>query len=237
MGRDVARRVWARAWRATTTVPVTTHLAAATHHRRRGLGLKDVLAASTTQTCANVLDVGTSFTNDRHARGFASSSSSSSVSSSDALFPGATATSTVAESESTLPRQTSFESGRLARLTDGAVLIRSGETVALCAATASREIDQGSAIKGFAPLLVDYRERSYAKGKIPNTFTLREGPPKEREILAMLVINKATLPLFPKEFAKHTQFSFVVMASYCVENPAILCVNETNASLTSSIIP
>lgn len=237
MGRDVARRVWARAWRATTThVPVTTHLASTTH-RRRGLGLKDVLAASTTQTCANVVDVGTSFTNDRHARGFASSSSSSSVSSSDALFPGATATSTVAESESTLPRQTSFESGRLARLTDGAVLIRSGETVALCAATASREIDQGSAIKGFAPLLVDYRERSYAKGKIPNTFTRREGAPKEREILAMRVIDRATRPLFPKEFAKETQLACVVMASDGVEDPAVLCVNGASAALAASSIP
>ena len=62
-------------------------------------------------------------------------------------------------------RVVSFESGRLARLTDGVVLARAGDTVALCAATTSRDYDASSAIKGFVPLMVDYRERSYAKGE------------------------------------------------------------------------
>ena len=134
-------------------------------------------------------------------------------------------------------RETTFESGRLARLTDGAVLARCGDTVALCAATASREIDHGSAIKGFAPLLVDYRERSYAKGKIPSTFTRREGAPKEKEILAMRVIDRAMRPLFPKGFAKETQVQCIVMASDGEEDPAVVCVNGASAALTCSSIP
>ena len=156
-------------------------------------------------------------------------------------FPGATARATASredgDASATTPRRVTFESGRLARLTDGAVLAYSGETVALCAATASRELDHGSLIKGFAPLMVDYRERSYAKGKIPSTFTRREGAPKEREILAMRVIDRATRPLFEKNFAKEVMLQCVVMASDGVEDPAVLAVNGASAALMASSIP
>ena len=161
--------------------------------------------------------------------------------STEGKFPGATARATTSredgDANAATPRRVTFESGRLARLTDGAVLAYSGETVALCAATASRELDHGSLIKGFAPLMVDYRERSYAKGKIPSTFTRREGAPKEREILAMRVIDRATRPLFEKNFAKEVMLQCVVMASDGVEDPAVLAVNGASAALTASSIP
>jgi len=134
-------------------------------------------------------------------------------------------------------RVVSFESGRLARLTDGVVLARAGDTVALCAATTSRDYDASSAIKGFVPLMVDYRERSYAKGKIPSTFPRREGAPKEREILAMRVIDRAMRPLFAKEYAREIMLQCVVMASDGGEDPGVLCVNGASAALMASSIP
>ena len=134
-------------------------------------------------------------------------------------------------------RRTTFETGRLARLTDGAVLAHCGDTVALCAATMSREMDRGNLVKGFAPLLVDYRERSYAKGKIPATFTRREGAPKEREILAMRVIDRACRPLFDKRVGREVMVQCVVMASDGGEDPAVLAVNGASAALMSSSIP
>lgn len=160
--------------------------------------------------------------------------------SSAAKFPGAVAAHAASREDDptrVTPRRVTFESGRLARLTDGAVLAHVGDTVALCAATASRELDRASLVKGFVPLMVDYRERSYAKGKIPSTFTRREGAPKEREILAMRVIDRATRPLFPKTFGKETMVQCVVMASDGVEDPAVLAVNGASAALMASSIP
>ncbi|CEG01093.1 Polyribonucleotide nucleotidyltransferase [Ostreococcus tauri] len=169
---------------------------------------------------------------DACARRYARSSAASLA---DARFPGGVAAS--AGASGTRPRETTFETGRLARLTDGAVMVHSGDTVALCAATASREIDKGSLVRGFAPLLVDYRERSYAKGKIPNTFTRREGAPKEREILAMRVIDRATRPLFDKNIGREVMLQCVVMASDGGEDPAVLAVNGASAALMASSIP
>ena len=160
--------------------------------------------------------------------------------SSVAKFPGAVAAHVPSRDDDptrSTPRRVTFESGRLARLTDGAVLTHVGDTVALCAATASRELDRASLVKGFVPLMVDYRERSYAKGKIPSTFTRREGAPKEREILAMRVIDRATRPLFPKTFGRETMVQCVVMASDGVEDPAVLAVNGASAALMASSIP
>jgi len=131
----------------------------------------------------------------------------------------------------------SFESGRLARLTNGAVLARAGDAVVMCAATTSRDVDQASAIKGFVPLMVDYRERSYAKGKIPPTWPRREGAPKEREILFMRAIDRATRPLFAKEYARETMVQCVVMASDGGEDLGVLSINGVSAALMASSIP
>ena len=127
-----------------------------------------------------------------------------------------------------------FETGRLARLTDGAVLASMGDSRVLCAAVAAREPDPNA---GFFPLTVDYRERLSAFGKIPNTFTRREGAPKDREVLAMRVMDRAVRPLFPKDFRTDTSVQAIVLATDRSQDPAVLAVNGASAALSVSSIP
>jgi polyribonucleotide nucleotidyltransferase len=151
-------------------------------------------------------------------------------------FYGATrAETTIEVGEQNVSVKVGFESGALARLTDGAVVADLGDTVVLCTAVASRE--KGDASKDFVPLLVDYRERAYAKGSIPPTFTRREGAPKDREILAMRVIDRTLRPLFPKGWSQETMIQSIVLASDLDQDPAVLCVNACSAALTISSIP
>ena len=151
-------------------------------------------------------------------------------------FNGATRAETeIKVGENNVSVKVGFESGALARLTDGAVLADLGDTVVLCTAVASR--DRGDPSKDFVPLLVDYRERAYAKGAIPPTFTRREGAPKDREILAMRVIDRTLRPLFPKGWSNETMVQAIVLASDLDQDPAVLCVNACSAALTISSIP
>ena len=151
-------------------------------------------------------------------------------------FDGATRAETIIEvGEQNVSVKVGFESGALARLTDGAVVADLGDTVVLCTAVASRE--KGDPSKDFVPLLVDYRERAYAKGSIPPTFTRREGAPKDREILAMRVIDRTLRPLFPKGWSQETMIQSIVLASDLDQDPAVLCVNACSAALTISSIP
>ena len=151
-------------------------------------------------------------------------------------FDGATRAETIIEvGEQNVSVNVGFESGALARLTDGAVVADLGDTVVLCTAVASRE--KGDPSKDFVPLLVDYRERAYAKGSIPPTFTRREGAPKDREILAMRVIDRTLRPLFPKGWSQETMIQSIVLASDLDQDPAVLCVNACSAALTISSIP
>src|SRR5688572_31005785 len=91
-------------------------------------------------------------------------------------------------------RTISLETGRLAKQADGSVIVRTGDTMVLvtaCAAVNPREgID-------FLPLTVDYREYTYASGRIPGGFFKREGKPSEKEILTSRLIDRPTSPLFP----------------------------------------
>ena len=151
-------------------------------------------------------------------------------------FDGATRAETIIEvGEQNVSVKVGFESGALARLTDGAVVADLGDTVVLCTAVASRE--KGDPSKDFVSLLVDYRERAYAKGSIPPTFTRREGAPKDREILAMRVIDRTLRPLFPKGWSQETMIQSIVLASDLDQDPAVLCVNACSAALTISSIP
>ena len=151
-------------------------------------------------------------------------------------FKGAArAETTIEVGEQNVSVKVGFESGAIARLTDGAVVADLGDTVVLCTAVASRE--KGDPSKDFVPLLVDYRERAYAKGSIPPTFTRREGAPKDREILAMRVIDRTLRPLFPKGWSQETMIQSIVLASDLDQDPAVLCVNACSAALTISSIP
>lgn len=151
------------------------------------------------------------------------------------VFAGATCERVDVELGTARTRATvGFETGRVARLANGAVVASMGDTVAMCAATTARQPDPDAS---FFPLSVDYRERASAYGKIPATFTRREGPPKDREVLAMRVVDRALRPLFPKGFRNETSVQVVVLASDQSQDPAVLAVNGASAALGVSDIP
>ncbi len=86
-----------------------------------------------------------------------------------------------------------FETGKLAQFASGAVVLGMGDTRVLVTAVADHSVDER---RDFLPLQVDYIERQYAQGKIPNTFMRREGAPKERELLCSRLIDRSIRPLF-----------------------------------------
>ena len=92
-------------------------------------------------------------------------------------------------------RTFSIETGRMAKQADGAVLCRYGETMVLVAVAAAKDAKPGV---DFLPLTVDYREMTYAAGKIPGGFFKREGRPSEKEILTARLIDRPIRPLFPE---------------------------------------
>ncbi|MBI4545553.1 MAG: polyribonucleotide nucleotidyltransferase [Gemmatimonadetes bacterium] len=108
-----------------------------------------------------------------------------------------------------------LETGRMAKQAHGSCLVQYGETVVLCAATAQEE----STTLPFFPLTVEYRERSYAAGKIPGGFIKREGRPSEPEILGARLTDRPLRPLFPDGFTNETQI-FVYVLSADQENDA-----------------
>src|SRR3954468_17049596 len=96
----------------------------------------------------------------------------------------------------------SFETGKLARQADGAVVVRSCETMVLATAQGRTEPREGA---DFFPLTVDVEERMYAAGKIPGGFFKREGRPTERAILTARMIDRPIRPLWPKGFKNEVQ--------------------------------
>jgi polyribonucleotide nucleotidyltransferase len=134
-----------------------------------------------------------------------------------------------------LGRQTlSIETGRLAKQADGAVLVRSGDTVVLvtaCAAQAAREgID-------FLPLTVDYREYTYASGRIPGGFFKREGKPSEKEVLTSRFIDRPIRPLFPSGWRHETQVIALVLSADTENDSDVLAITGASAALALSSIP
>lgn len=102
------------------------------------------------------------------------------------------------------------ETGQLAKQASGSVLVRVGESVILVAVTVSTEQKEG---QDFFPLTVDYRERTYAAGKIPGGFFKREARPREKEILTSRLIDRSIRPLFPEGFRNSVQVNAVVLSS------------------------
>ena len=92
----------------------------------------------------------------------------------------------------------SIETGRLAKQADGAVVVRSGDTMVLVTACAAANPREGI---DFLPLTVDYREYTYASGRIPGGFFKREGKPSEKEVLTSRLIDRPIRPLFPVRLA------------------------------------
>jgi polyribonucleotide nucleotidyltransferase len=107
-------------------------------------------------------------------------------------------------------RTLSIETGKVARQADGAVLVQYGETVVLVTSVIS---DEALENPSFLPLLVEYREKSYAAGKIPGGFFKREGRPSEKEILSARLIDRPVRSLFPKGFSHEVQIVATVLSS------------------------
>lgn len=131
-------------------------------------------------------------------------------------------------------RALTFETGRMAKQAHGAVTVQYGDTVILAAAVASPEPREGI---DFFPLLVDYRERTYAAGKIPGGFFKREGRPSEREILTSRLIDRPIRSLFNKDYINDVNLMVTVL-SVDGSNPSdILAMIGASAALAVSDIP
>jgi polyribonucleotide nucleotidyltransferase len=127
-----------------------------------------------------------------------------------------------------------METGRLAKQADGAVVVRSGDTMILATATGRTEPREGA---DFFPLTVDVEERMYAAGKIPGGFFKREGRPTERAILTARMIDRPIRPLWPKGFTNEVQVICTVLSADLVTAHDILCINGASAALMLSPMP
>ena len=130
-------------------------------------------------------------------------------------------------------QEISFETGKLAKQADGAVVVRSGETMVLATAQGRMEAREGA---DFFPLTVDVEERMYAAGKIPGGFFKREGRPTERAILTARMIDRPIRPLWPKGFRNEVQVICTLSADLVTPHD-ILCINGASAALMVSPLP
>ena len=131
-------------------------------------------------------------------------------------------------------RTLTIETGKMAGLANGSVLVRYGDTVVIVNVTASKEPREGI---DFFPLSVDYEERMYAAGKIPGSFTKREGKPSDKAILVSRAIDRPIRPLFPKDLRNDVCVNAMVL---CVDldcSPEVAAQIGTSAALSISDIP
>jgi polyribonucleotide nucleotidyltransferase len=131
-------------------------------------------------------------------------------------------------------RTITIETGKLAKQANGAVVVRSGDSVVLVSACAA---EKPKATAAFFPLTVDYREYTYSAGKFPGGFIKREGRPSEKEILTSRLIDRPIRPLFPEGFMNETQIIAMVMSSDPVGDPGVLAIPGAAAALALSEIP
>jgi len=131
-------------------------------------------------------------------------------------------------------RSLSIEIGKIAKQADGSALVRYGDTMMLVTATSRKELKEG---KDFLPLIVDYRENTYAAGKIPGGFFKREGRPSEREILMARLIDRPIRPLFPEGYFYDTQIVGLLLSADLESEPDTLGVIGASAALYFSDIP
>jgi polyribonucleotide nucleotidyltransferase len=127
-----------------------------------------------------------------------------------------------------------FESGKLAKQADGAVVVRSGESMVLATAQGKMEGREGA---DFFPLTVDVEERMYAAGKIPGGFFKREGRPTERAILTARMIDRPIRPLWPKGYKNEVHVVATTLSADLVTAHDILCINGASAALMLSPLP
>src|SRR5262249_31989466 len=131
-------------------------------------------------------------------------------------------------------KRISFETGNLAKQAHGAAVVRIGDNVVLATAVANAEPREGI---DFFPLTVDYREYTYAGGRIPGGFIKREGRPSEREILTSRQIDRPGRPLFPQGLPRETQVIAFGLSADTQKDPDVAGINGASAALTISDIP
>ena len=131
-------------------------------------------------------------------------------------------------------RNLSIETGKIAELANGSVVVRYGETVVMVNVTAAKEPKEGV---DFFPLSVDYEEKLYAVGKIPGGFTKREGKPTDKSILTSRAIDRPLRPLFPKDFRNDTCVVATVLSVDPDNSPEVCAMIGASAALSISDIP
>ncbi len=127
-----------------------------------------------------------------------------------------------------------FNTGYLAKQADGSVAVSYGETVVFATAVMSREVKEG---QDFFPLTVDYREKTYAAGKIPGGFIKRENRPSDREILVSRLTDRPMRPLFPKDFVNEVQIIIYVLSADRENQQDVVAINAASAALMVSGAP
>src|SRR2546423_11261753 len=127
-----------------------------------------------------------------------------------------------------------LETGKIAKQAGGAVVVRSGDAVVLVTACMA---DQPKPNASFFPLTVDYREYTYAAGKIPGGFIKREGRLSEKEVLTSRLIDRPIRPLFPEGFLHETQIIAMVLSADPETDPNSLAIAGAAAALAISDIP
>ena len=131
-------------------------------------------------------------------------------------------------------RTISIETGRLAKQADGSVVVRSGDTIVLVTACAAANPREGI---DFLPLTVDYKEYTYASGRIPGGFFKREGKPTEKEVLTSRLIDRPIRPLFPNGWRRETQVIALVLSADTDNDSDVLAITGASAALALSGIP
>src|SRR5882724_9184318 len=132
------------------------------------------------------------------------------------------------------PNQISIETGKIARLADGAVVVTCGDTTVFVSAVSATAVKEG---QDYFPLMVDYREKAAAAGKFPGGYFKREGRPTEKEILTSRLIDRPIRPLFPKGWYNEVQVQSLVLSADGENDPDMLALLGASAALMVSDIP
>jgi polyribonucleotide nucleotidyltransferase len=128
----------------------------------------------------------------------------------------------------------SIETGKIAKLADGAVIVTCGDTIVLVSAVSAIKVKEG---QDYFPLTVDYREKAAAVGKFPGGYFKREGRPSEKETLTSRMIDRPLRPLFPQGYFYDTQIISILLSADGQNDPDILAINGASAALSISDIP
>ncbi len=127
-----------------------------------------------------------------------------------------------------------FEAGKMGQLADGAVTVRSGDTMIMVTAVSATKVKEG---QDWFPLSVEYKEKATAAGVFPGGYFKREGRPTEKEILTCRMTDRPLRPLFPKGYLYDTQIIALLLSADGINDSDILSMNGASAALAISDIP